>query len=221
MSPEAGSGAEGGLGDQAAWRHRKERRRSSNKRPTSSNEESGHRASQIRCYDRIGLLPSRETLWPAPLQPRRARPARLHGRRPERRVQAEIKELIAGIDHANGMAERMRSLSEPKLSEIESLLERTKAMKGWLVVAKECGCATPEGVRPFPAPGERVLDPQHRPAVDPGRWQGLSPTNRLTRIPAATPGLPWPDNALHRARLLPEATRDSRAWAWRSGPASA
>ena len=41
----------------------------------------------------------------------------------------EIKELIDGAD---GLGEPMRSLSSQKLDEVEALLERTKAMKGWL-----------------------------------------------------------------------------------------
>jgi len=66
----------------------------------------------------------------------------------------EIKELIEGVDGANGLGEQMRSLSSQKLGEVEALLERTKAMKGWLEVAKECGCATPAECALFPAPGE-------------------------------------------------------------------
>ena len=56
-------------------------------------------------------------------------------------------------------AERMRSLSLRKLDEVEALLERTKAMKGWLEVAKECGCATPNECNLFPAPHEGPVDP--------------------------------------------------------------
>ena len=48
----------------------------------------------------------------------------------------------------------MRSLSRQKLGEVEALLERTKAMKGWLEVAQECGCVTPAECALFPAPGE-------------------------------------------------------------------
>ena len=66
----------------------------------------------------------------------------------------EIKALVDGVDSADGMGERMRSLSSRKLGEVEALLERTKAMKGWLEVAKECGCATPADCALFPAPGE-------------------------------------------------------------------
>jgi MerR family transcriptional regulator, redox-sensitive transcriptional activator SoxR len=119
--------------------------------------------SSIRYYERIGLLP---------------RPERLQG---QRRYDAdvlgklgfigvaqsagfklrEIKELIDGVDGANGMGEQMRSLSSRKLDEVEALLERTKAMKGWLEAAKECGCATPAECRALPrawraASGRRV-----------------------------------------------------------------
>ena len=45
------------------------------------------------------------------------------------------------------MGEQMRTLSARKLGEVEALLERTRAMQGWLEVAQRCGCATPDGVR--------------------------------------------------------------------------
>ncbi len=54
----------------------------------------------------------------------------------------------------------MRSLSSHKLGEVEVLLERTKAMKGWLEVAPHCGCATPADCALFPAPGDE------RPGAD-------------------------------------------------------
>lgn len=63
----------------------------------------------------------------------------------------EIKELIDGAD---GLGEPMRSLSSRKLGEVEALLERTKAIKGWLEVAQQCGCVTPAECALFPAPGE-------------------------------------------------------------------
>lgn len=122
----------------------------------------GVATSSIRYYESIGLLP---------------RPDRLHG---QRRYHAdvlgklafigvaqsagfkliEIKHLLEGVDGADGMAGQMRSLSSRKLDEVEALLERTKAMKGWLEVAKECGCETPEECALFPAPGDEFADPQ-------------------------------------------------------------
>jgi MerR family transcriptional regulator, redox-sensitive transcriptional activator SoxR len=120
----------------------------------------GVATSSIRYYERIGLLPE---------------PDREGG---QRRYDAdvlgklgfigvaqsagfklrEIRELIDGVDGANGLGEQMRSLSSQKLAEVEALLERTKAMKGWLEVAKECGCATPSECALFPAPGEELPD---------------------------------------------------------------
>ena len=120
----------------------------------------GVATSSIRYYERVGLLPE---------------PERLHGQRRYDTdvlgklgfigiVQSagfklrEIKDLIDGVDSADGMGEQMRSLSSQKLDEVEALLERTKAMKGWLEVAKECGCATPAECALFDVPGEQPPD---------------------------------------------------------------
>lgn len=127
----------------------------------------GVATSSIRYYERIGLLPQ---------------PERSHGqRRYDTQVLgklgfigvaqsagfklSEIKELIDGVDGANGMAEQMRLLSSRKLDEVEALLERTKAMKGWLETAKECGCATPAECALFPAPGEQPPNAEWPPRV--------------------------------------------------------
>ena len=120
----------------------------------------GVATSSIRYYESIGLLPE---------------PERLHGqRRYDTDVLgklafigiaqgagfklSEIRDLVDGIDAGDGMSGQMRSLSSRKLGEVEQLLERTKAMKGWLEVAKECGCATPAECALFPAPGEDPAD---------------------------------------------------------------
>ena len=120
----------------------------------------GVATSSIRYYERIDLLPP---------------PRRVHGQRrydPDVLGKlgfigvaqgagfklAEIKELIHGVDSRAGMAEQMRSLSARKLDEVEELLQRTRAMKGWLEVAKECGCASPAECALFPE-GDEVADP--------------------------------------------------------------
>jgi hypothetical protein len=51
------------------------------------------------------------------------------------------------------LSNRIRTLSIRKHDEVEALLERTRAMKGWLEVAQRCGCATPEECALFPRPG--------------------------------------------------------------------
>jgi MerR family redox-sensitive transcriptional activator SoxR len=116
----------------------------------------GVATSSIRYYESIGLLPE---------------PERLHG---QRRYDgealgrlafigvaqsagfklSEIKELVGGIDGGDALSERIRSASARKLDEVEALLERTRAMKGWLEVAQECGCATPEECALFPTQGD-------------------------------------------------------------------
>ncbi len=116
----------------------------------------GVATSTIRYYESIGLLPE---------------PDRLHG---QRRYHSdvlgklgfigvaqsagfkldEIKALVEGVDGGDGMSGHMRSLSSRKLDEVEALLERTKAMKGWLEVAKQCGCETPAECALFPATGD-------------------------------------------------------------------
>ena len=122
--------------------------------------EVAHRAgiatSSIRYYERIGLLRA---------------PERVGG---QRRYDAdvlgklgfigvaqnagfklrEIKELLDDSDGGADLGASMRSLSVQKLDEVEALLERTVAMKGWLEQAKDCGCSTPEECALFPAAGE-------------------------------------------------------------------
>ena len=120
----------------------------------------GVATSSIRYYESIGLLPA---------------PDRLHGQRRYRTdvlgrlafigiAQSagfkldEIKALVVGVDGADGMAGQMRALSSRKLGEVEALLARTQAMKGWLEVAKQCGCETPAECALFPAPGDESPD---------------------------------------------------------------
>jgi MerR family transcriptional regulator, redox-sensitive transcriptional activator SoxR len=119
----------------------------------------GVATSSIRYYERIGLLPEPDRLGGQ----RRYDPDVLGKLGFIGVAQSagfklrEIKELIDGVDGVDGMGEQMRALSRDKLIEVEALLERTRAMKGWLEVAKECGCATPAECALFPAPGEQPL----------------------------------------------------------------
>jgi MerR family transcriptional regulator, redox-sensitive transcriptional activator SoxR len=115
----------------------------------------GVASSAIRYYESIGLLPE---------------PDRLHGqRRYDEDVLGriafvgvaqnagfkleEIKELVGAVDTADGMAHQVRALSRRKLGEVEELLARAQAMKGWLEVANTCACETPAECSLF-APGE-------------------------------------------------------------------
>jgi MerR family redox-sensitive transcriptional activator SoxR len=116
----------------------------------------GVATSSIRYYESIGLLPE---------------PDRLRGqRRYDTEILAklafvgvaqdagfkldEIRQLMQAGDAADGMAGRIRALSGRKLGEVEEMLVRARAMKGWLAVANTCDCETPEECSLFPAPGE-------------------------------------------------------------------
>ncbi|HYU59426.1 MAG TPA: MerR family transcriptional regulator [Solirubrobacterales bacterium] len=121
----------------------------------------GIAASAIRYYESIGLLPE-----PDRLGGQRRYDEKVLGRLAFIAVARnagfklrEIGELIEGVDGGDGMAGSMRSLSERKLPEVEAVLERTQAMKGWLEVARECGCLTPAECTLFPEPGDQAVDP--------------------------------------------------------------
>jgi MerR family transcriptional regulator, redox-sensitive transcriptional activator SoxR len=121
----------------------------------------GVAASAIRYYESIGLLP----------EPERESGQRRYDDSVLGRLAfigvaqsagfklPEIKELVGEIDDGSGMSASMRVLSARKLDEVEELLLRTRAMKGWLEVAKECGCASPDECSLFPDLGEGVADP--------------------------------------------------------------
>ncbi|MGH3459298.1 MerR family transcriptional regulator [Aeromicrobium sp.] len=116
----------------------------------------GVATSSIRYYERIGVLPA-----PERRSGQRRYDAHVLGKlgfigvaQSAGFTLREIKELVRGVDGAQGLGDSMRSLSSEKLDEIEALLDRTRAMKGWLEVAQECGCATPAECALFPAPSE-------------------------------------------------------------------
>ena len=116
----------------------------------------GVATSSIRYYESIGLLPQPERVSGQ----RRYRPdvvgklAFIGVAQSAGFKLSEIRELVGGVDSGDGMAGQMRELSVRKLAEVEALLERTQAMKGWLEVAKECGCESPSECALFPADGE-------------------------------------------------------------------
>src|SRR5215204_6026808 len=113
----------------------------------------GVATSSIRYYERIGLLPE---------------PERSGGQRRydvdvlgklgfigvAKTAGFKLREIRQLIDGGDGLGAPMRALSSSKLAEVEALLERTKAIKGWLEVAQECGCVTPAECALFPAPDE-------------------------------------------------------------------
>ncbi|HEX4626152.1 MAG TPA: MerR family transcriptional regulator [Solirubrobacteraceae bacterium] len=119
----------------------------------------GVAASAIRYYESIGLLPERERGQRRDDDSVLGRLAFIGVAQSAGFKLPEIKELVGEIDDGSGMSASMRVLSARKLDEVEELLVRTRAMKGWLEVAKECGCASPDECSLFPDQGEGVADP--------------------------------------------------------------
>lgn len=96
---------------------------------------------------------------------------------------AEIKRLTSDIDgHRLGRPDPLGDAEKPP--EVEALIERATAMKGWLKVASECECATPEECALFPAPGEKGGTPTARSRSS-AYWAPTADA-RLSDSPAVT-----------------------------------
>jgi MerR family redox-sensitive transcriptional activator SoxR len=107
-------------------------------------DRAGINASQIRFYERVGVLPQ---------------PERVSG---QRRYRAEVLHRLSIIDVAqraglsldeiapltgpeNRSADagrHIRALADEKLPHIEALIARAQAVKHWLKVAQHCDCAS-------------------------------------------------------------------------------
>jgi MerR family redox-sensitive transcriptional activator SoxR len=105
--------------------------------------EAGIRASSIRYYESIGVLP----------EPERRGGMRRYGPDSVRRLEvvavaqqagfslAEIAELLRSSEEEE-VSQRLRALARRKLPEVEALIARAEAMKSWLQTAQGCGCST-------------------------------------------------------------------------------
>jgi DNA-binding transcriptional MerR regulator len=103
----------------------------------------GLRASAIRHYERVGVLPD----------PERVNGQRRYDESIVERLNVievaqragfslhEIAELLRASDDANAAAE-LRELAERKLPDVQSLIDRAEAMRRWLEAATRCDCAT-------------------------------------------------------------------------------
>ena len=104
--------------------------------------QAGVSTSQIRYYERIGVLPA---------------PDRVSGQRrydPEvlrrlavidvsQRAGMSLAEIRVLIDHGNApMSDVLRDLAGAKLSEIDTLIDRAQRVRAWLAAARQCDCQT-------------------------------------------------------------------------------
>ncbi len=106
----------------------------------------GKRASSIRYYESIGLLPA----------PRRVSGQRRYAAETVRTLAVvdvaqraglsldEIKVLLAASPKSNSSVLRLRQLAERKLPEVASLIEETQMVQRWLEQAADCCCPSLE-----------------------------------------------------------------------------
>jgi MerR family transcriptional regulator, redox-sensitive transcriptional activator SoxR len=137
----------------------------------------GLNASAVRYYERRGVMPEPERSSGQ----RRYRPdaiARLRTIRAAQQVGlslTEITQLLAGADNGES-AEVLRQLAERRLPDVEALIERAQAMKGWLELAAECRCASLDICDLF-----AVDQPSHASAPrEPASWVGRNAQRRFS-----------------------------------------
>jgi MerR family transcriptional regulator, redox-sensitive transcriptional activator SoxR len=128
-------------------------------------QRAGIRASHIRFYEEVGVLPEAERVSGQ----RRYREDVLHrlsiidvAQRAGLTLE-EIRHLTGPDNRAVDASARLRELAERKLPHIDALIERAQAVRRWLQVAKGCDCASVDVCALFidptlaPPPGDEKL----------------------------------------------------------------
>jgi DNA-binding transcriptional MerR regulator len=100
--------------------------------------------STVRFYERRGLLP----------EPERVSGQRRYTTTVVHRIRIiatakqagfsldEVGVLLASTDLGVPAHEQLRALAARKLPEVDGLIQRAQAMRGWLIAASACGCDT-------------------------------------------------------------------------------
>ena len=114
----------------------------------------GLRASAIRYYESIGLLPEPERLAGR----RRYPPDTLGTLSVIGAAQraglslGEVRELLTSSSGEHDVSERLRAIAQRKLPEVEALIERAWLVRSWLEAAADCRCPTLEDCPLFDDP---------------------------------------------------------------------
>jgi MerR family redox-sensitive transcriptional activator SoxR len=102
----------------------------------------GVRASAIRYYESIGVLPA----------PERVAGRRRYSREVLRTLSVigsaqraglslgEIRELLAVSSAGGAVSERLRAIARRKLPEVDALIARAEVVRRWLLAASDCRC---------------------------------------------------------------------------------
>jgi MerR family redox-sensitive transcriptional activator SoxR len=106
----------------------------------------GIRPSAIRYYESIWLLPEPERIsgrrrYPAKI----VRTLSIIGAAQRAGLSLDdVGELLRASDANGGVSERLRTIAQRRLPEIDALIERARLVRGWLEAAADCRCPTLE-----------------------------------------------------------------------------
>jgi MerR family redox-sensitive transcriptional activator SoxR len=123
----------------------------------------GLRASAIRYYESLGVLP----------EPERESGQRRYTKETIRRLQVidiakragfsldDARVLLAGESDGLPAHEQLRDLAQRRLPGIEALIERAQEMRNWLTTATGCGCESLDACALFDADAEPAVLASH------------------------------------------------------------
>jgi MerR family redox-sensitive transcriptional activator SoxR len=100
----------------------------------------GVNVSQVRYYDRIGLLPAAERVSGQRRYDESAL-RRLAVIDVAQRAGLSLDEIRDLLEHGNDpMSDRLRELADRRLPDIDALIERAQRVRSWLLTAQGCNC---------------------------------------------------------------------------------
>jgi MerR family redox-sensitive transcriptional activator SoxR len=104
----------------------------------------GVRASAIRYYESIGILPEPDRVSGQRRYPSKIlRTLAVIGAAQRAGLSLnEVRELLATSNRQGAVSERLRAIAQRKLPEVDSLIEHAHLVRSWLAAAADCRCPT-------------------------------------------------------------------------------
>ena len=120
----------------------------------------GRRASSIRYYEQIGLLPEpRRVGGQRRYQPGSVRTLAVIDTAQRAGLSLdEIKALLGAAQGSHGAADELRRIAARKMPQVTTMIERAVLVRTWLEQASRCECPTLEECPLFSEDGDRFDD---------------------------------------------------------------
>jgi MerR family redox-sensitive transcriptional activator SoxR len=118
----------------------------------------GRRASSIRYYEQIGLLPEpRRVSGQRRYQPGSVRTLAVIDTAQRAGLSLdEIKALLGAAEGSQGAADELRRIAARKMPQVTAMIERAVLVRTWLEQASRCECPTLEECPLFSEDGDRA-----------------------------------------------------------------